>query len=332
MAASRLLLLSSLVLLAPRAVHAQSAIASADALYKEGKKLMKEGNVAEACKKFQASYDLEKAGGVLLNLAECHMKEGKVATAHGEFQAALELATRDRNAERVKHAQKRIKELDGQVPRLTLTFDGPRPKGLSVKLDGTELGEGALGSALPIDPGRHALVLSAPKHGSRELSVEITKAGEQKSLALPALEPEKEPEDAPRPPPPPPPAPSGGWMWPVGFTALGVGVAGLAVGAGFGAVALDKGAVVSRECPNDLCSQAGMDAYDAGRAAALASDVGLIAGGALAATGIVILLVAPAAAAPWAKPAGRASSAPRLLAVVPRVDASTFGASTLFAW
>ena len=82
--------LASVILCAPAVAYAgdgrsPAVTAMAEALFKEGKKLLAEQKVPEACRKFESSYRIDPAPGTLINLALCHEQEGKLATAWGEF-------------------------------------------------------------------------------------------------------------------------------------------------------------------------------------------------------------------------------------------------------
>jgi hypothetical protein len=78
-----------------------------------------------------------------------------------------------------------------------------------------------------------------------------------------------------------------------------VGVVGLGIGAAFGAVASSKWDTAVSECPSHTgCSPQAINNRDTAATAASVSTVGLIAGGVLAAAGVVIFLTAPRAAAP----------------------------------
>ncbi|MCC6559021.1 MAG: hypothetical protein IT372_39360, partial [Polyangiaceae bacterium] len=53
----------------------------AEALFQEGKRLLEEGRVAEACARLAASEAIDPTVGTLGLLAACHEQEGRIATA-----------------------------------------------------------------------------------------------------------------------------------------------------------------------------------------------------------------------------------------------------------
>jgi len=168
-----------------------------------------------------------------------------------------------------------------------------------------------LGSAEPIDPGSY--VIEASAKGKKTWSQTFTVAGGTAALVITVPElavdvappplvapsPTPLPKDAapvagpPAPEPPAPEAPRG--SSPLRVVALvtgGVGVVGLGVGTAFGFVAMSKQSSAGcpkNVCPNEGAAQTIRDAEGAGTI----STVGFIAGGVLAATGVVLWLVAP---------------------------------------
>ena len=94
-------------------------------------------------------------------------------------------------------------------------------------------------------------------------------------------------------------APKMSGMKTLGWITLGVGGAGLALGGVTGVLALGKRSSIddSPNCRGDECLPAERSLADSYNSLRTWSSVGLIAGGALAATGVVLLLTAPSAAA-----------------------------------
>lgn len=140
---------------------------AAEALFKAGRDLLKQGDYAAGCPKFEASLALNPSASTMLNIARCHEHEGKVATAWHDYHRALVLNQETKGSERKRDlddiASKGIAELEPRLPRLRIVLEQP-PSGLKVTRDGKELPAGALGEALPADPGRHEITASAPGH------------------------------------------------------------------------------------------------------------------------------------------------------------------------
>lgn len=160
----------------------------ANALFDEARALMAEGRFADACPKFAESLRLQPGGGTLLNLGVCHEKEGKTATAWGELKAALALGRRDGREDREKLALERLAVVERQLSYLTIRVGGDaRVEGLEVRLDGAAFREPSWGSARPIDPGEHVLVVTAPGHKRFETTFTIKGDGHRASVDVPRL-------------------------------------------------------------------------------------------------------------------------------------------------
>jgi hypothetical protein len=94
----------------------------------------------------------------------------------------------------------------------------------------------------------------------------------------------------------------------LGWVGVGVGVAGLAVGGIFGLTAMSKASEASNDgCKGSTCTGAhagaGVQATKDGLTDATISTVGFVAGGVLAAAGVVLVLTAPSGKAVHAAPA-----------------------------
>ena len=291
----------------------------AEALFHDGKKLLREGKVAEACRKLEESYKLDPAAGTLLNLATCHEKEGRTATAWAEYKSSVEMARKANRPDRAKLAEKGVAALEPKLSRITLTVGAGSPAGLVVKIDGTELGPGALDTPMPIDPGSHPVIATAPDMQPFETTIEIAPGDTARTFAVPPLVPVPKPEPRIAEEAPPP----GRWRLPVGLGVGAVGLVALGVGIGFGARALSLGSESKDKCQGGVCTQEGYRAWQDGRAAATTADVMLVVGGVAVAAGIVLVATAPRKNTPDAPPTEPAPSASIVPVVGPGIGAIT---------
>lgn len=267
---------------------------AADALFREARVLLGEKKYPEACPKLAESFRLDPMPGTLFNLADCEEKQGKLASSLLRWQAFIDLLTASKRLAdpRFSVARKKLDELGGRVPRLTLKLREGVPADTVVIRDGVELREASLGVSLPTDPGAHQVLVRSPRHLDRVYKISLEEK-ENKSLELEAGEPDgsapaasassalvappppppassSAPAVPPAPPAPDPPAtpPSGGWMRPAGITAGAIGVVAL-VGAGVTGLLLQgHRETVDQDCDRAarLCSsQKGLDAAASGK-------------------------------------------------------------------
>jgi hypothetical protein len=87
-----------LVLLISTDAAAQSA--AAEALFHEGRRMVKAGKVAAGCDKLEASEKIESSVGTLLNLGDCREQLGENASAWVAFHKAEAMARRNGKDER----------------------------------------------------------------------------------------------------------------------------------------------------------------------------------------------------------------------------------------
>src|SRR5262245_58637 len=146
--------------------------AAAQALFDAGKALALENKFPEACPKFEASYKLDRALGTLLNMADCHEKIGKVASAWAEFEEAADRGARGADS-RVDYAKQRRDSLTSRLPKLQITIAKPVGS-LAVFRDDNKVDEATYGVALPIDPGKHAIVIKRGDQVLKEQSVDAS--------------------------------------------------------------------------------------------------------------------------------------------------------------
>jgi hypothetical protein len=335
----RVLLFTGLMLLAPMSAWAQGAgaqgnatgstgkgdQAGATALFYEARNLMQKGNFKDACPKLEESLRLDYGIGTEFNLADCYEHVGKTASAWSGFLNVASQAKTQNQPQREKVARDRAKTLEPKLPKMTIEVPVP-PPGIEVKRDGVIVGNAAWGTAVPVDPGQHKVVVTAPNKQPWETTVSATESNTTRvtvprelpnapvAAAPPAV---AKPATAPAVVGPPvqttsttttvtEPAPSntpsdfpepvvehGNTQRTLGWVASGVGLVGLGVGAGFGLSSMSKRRESNDHCTGNLCDQDGVNLRDDAIRSGNVSTIATIAGGAVLVGGIVLLVTAP---------------------------------------
>jgi hypothetical protein len=275
---------------APAAAASPTDQAAAETLFREAKKLMADGDYEHACPKFVESQRLDPTVGTQLNVGNCFEKAGKMASAWGAFKAA-EMAARDAGAKGQEgEAQRRAEALAQKLARLAIVVSpAAKVPGFEVRRDGELVGEGQWGSAVPADTGWHKIEATAPGKKAWSTTVRIEADGSSASMNVPELE-------ALGGEGPGATAPFWGGQRIAGVAVGGVGVVGLVVGAVFGGRAIAKKGEADKQCLPDnpnVCYAAGVALRHDEKVAGNASTAMLVAGGVLAAGGLVLVLTAP---------------------------------------
>jgi hypothetical protein len=295
--------------------------ATAETLFNEGKRLSDSGDYAAACPKLAESYRLDPGGGTLTALAVCHESQGKTASAWAEFIQVASDARQAHRADREKFAKQRIAALEPKLSKLTVMVDPSAAgiSGLEVRRDDVVLGKPTWGTAIPVDPGDHTIEARAKGKETWSTHVKLGDSADAQNVTVPALDdapaapsapetstPDKDKSDESKPTSEAPAsdASTGSSQRVVGLVVGGAGLALAAVGAGFGASALSNASSANQSCPNSTCDiQAGLNAENSAKSAALISDV--MFGGAIVAVGVglVLYLTAPHASQSASPPA-----------------------------
>ncbi|WP_394828681.1 type IV pilus biogenesis/stability protein PilW [Pendulispora albinea] len=225
-------------------------LAIAESLFREGKAAMREKRYDEACSKFAESNRLDPQTGTLLNLAACHEAAGKTASAWGEFNEVIAQAARAGQHSRVDFAKQHASAVEAKLSRIKLTAADPSAaSGATLKVDGKIVGAASIGASIPMDPGPHRLEVSAPGKRTRETPFTVPEGPSTTEIPVPSLEdPSGTPEKTEtaggggeeETPAKKDKAGAGSGKRTLGFVVGGIGVAGLAVGAIFGASYLGK--------------------------------------------------------------------------------------------
>jgi hypothetical protein len=198
-----------------------------------------------------------------------------------------------------KECIRRIEEVTLEMPTILFEArdgDGSDISAAKVTMDGEELADRLDGVPLAVDPGPHAFVFETPNRPpvERRLVVRVGEKGRVESITFsgPPLVP---PLEAPFALTSLPAAPSSDFdaQKAMSFVVLGIGVGGLGVGTVFGLMAMSKRDDAERACPGLCSNPSGVDMWSDAKTDGNMSTVTFIAGGVLAATGIVLWATAP---------------------------------------
>jgi hypothetical protein len=183
-----------LVALAASSVARADDMQQAEADFKEGVDLLAKGKLSEACDKFEASLKRNsQAVGPLLNAASCDEKRGKLASAASRYQQARDIARDAQQGKVVEEVEKKLREIQGLLPHITITIAQRLPgmklvvddKGIpiddkSIPVDGVGVRD------FPVDPGDHEIIVSAPGRLPFNYKFSIVQS-ESKTIAIPVL-------------------------------------------------------------------------------------------------------------------------------------------------
>jgi hypothetical protein len=252
-------------------------------LFDQGVALRKANHWGEAARKFEDSLRLAAKVGTQLNLALCYEHLGKLVAAWQMYLDAVALAATTADTRR-NYAWERAAALADRLPRLAVLAPDMPPPGLHATRDDTSI-DLVTGIDLPVDPGVHEIVASAP--GFQPYRQEVTlREGERTRVVIPPLAAIK------------PPAQRWRALWPTGITVGAVGVATIAAGLAFRAHASSTVSDARSLCGEQLICA--LDDYDRGKQLIHDANVSasratglLIAGVSAVAAGTVILLAAP---------------------------------------
>jgi hypothetical protein len=266
--------------------------AAARKLAEDGVAALQAGDSARAVDKLDKAFRTLRAPSIALWSGRALAKSGKLVEAAERLLEATRLPVSGDTAVQEQAKSDAAKDLDllrPRIPNLVVHVEGA-PDAV-VSLDGAQIPPALLGEDRPVNPGSHS-VQARRGADERSQNVSVTE-GEHKEVTLRfdtaapasaatpiAPAPETRPTEAPK------------RSNTLAFVALGAGAAGLVVGGVTGGLALSKKSKLDGDpnCQDGSCTHAVEDDVSSLRTFRTVSTVGFIAGGVLAATGVVLLL------------------------------------------
>lgn len=283
-------------------------MAQARELLNEGLDLRDKGDASGALEKLRGAHALANTPITGLELGRTYMDLGKLVEARETFLSVARIAPRPDETSHSKTAraesQKLADQLRGRIPSLTVKVTGVPVETVSVAIDGAMVPTDALVAPRLLNPGAHTVSARSTTGGTAETQVTL-KEGETREVELkitfsPASEaahpqltgavapPAALPESAPSEP-----------------RARSHALDGALIGGG-AAIAIAGGVLMAVEIGkgNDAIDRQDHSAWQSSKTAWTAGLVGTVVGGAVAASGIVLL-----ASTVSAKPATTTGSA-----------------------
>src|SRR4051812_21612851 len=137
--------------------------AAADALFKAGRALVKQGNFSEACPKLEASQKLDPAMGTMLALGDCYELNGQTASAWTTFNDARAMAKKANDKKRSDEAERRAGLLEPKLSKIMIEVpQDTRVSGVEVRRNGKLVEAAMYGLEVAIDPGKQTIDATAP--------------------------------------------------------------------------------------------------------------------------------------------------------------------------
>jgi hypothetical protein len=278
--------------------------ADARALVTDARKAMKDKRWADALSALKKAERLDPTPALSVELAQAQVAAGKLVEAQRTLASVVAGTDPAPTAKRARDAAKKdLDDLKARVPTVKLVVTGPPAGQVTMLVDGIEVE----GDEIPLDPGNHTIGAEAKGYASAEKEVYLGEGERQElPLRLVARDAAKgKDQDRDRK----------GSRVP-GAVVTSVGAAGLLVGGIFGGLAFQATSSAKALCKDDICPGSASGAVSRATTFGNVATGMLVAGGAVAVTGVVLILVAPggkpdeapksasARVSPWVGPGG----------------------------
>lgn len=281
---------------------AENVDAAAVTAFDEAVGLFADGKYKEAGDGFRKAYRLKPSWKILYNIGQADTAGKRYGLALDAFERYLVEGGDEVTVERQNEVRKEIERLRGMVGYVKITA----PTGAEISIDGVVRGTAPLNMELPVTASVELTIIArvdnrvtAEQHakviGGRTLVVDLKSGTEgadagSQSGNRPDETAATGPSDSPAMPAQTnrkKSAPLKMWGW----ASVGLGGAALIAGGITGGIALSKNSELKKKCESSGCYGTEYDSLDTRDALAVSSTVLLAAGGAIAVTGLVLLIV-----------------------------------------
>jgi tetratricopeptide (TPR) repeat protein len=124
-----------------------------------------------AASKLQEAIAIKETGGLRFHLAYCEEQQGMLVEALVDYERSDDLTAGTTEEFRAQLPAKR-ESLRRRIPTITLLVP-PKPPNQALTVDGHTMPSAVLGKPIPLNPGHHTLVLTAPEHAAFTTQVSL---------------------------------------------------------------------------------------------------------------------------------------------------------------
>lgn len=126
---------------------------------------------ALAASKLRDAIAIKETGGLRFHLAYCEEQQGQLVEALVDYERSDDLTAGSSEDFRTQLPVKR-ESLRRRIPTVTLLVP-PKPANSTLTVDGHPMPAAVLGKPIPLNPGHHTLVVTAPEHAAFTTQVSL---------------------------------------------------------------------------------------------------------------------------------------------------------------
>jgi len=291
-------LFASVLVARPARADEAADVAMARTLGIEGFVLADGGNCKDAIPKLEKAEKLHHAPTTATRLGECEIDRGLLVAGTERLQRVVhEPLPPNAHPAFVSAVARARATLDATLPRLAsirMQVSGACTSP-ALTVDGEAVSDAAIGADRHVDPGAHRIRVTASGCYPFEASYRLAEAQSKVVEVVLHADPAAAPQATPRP---------ASWdtkrddserrtLVTPALVAFGLSAIGAGVGIAGGVVVASSTASLDQSCANKVCPPAASVDLERAKTWATVSTVSFVAAGALAATGLTLLLASP---------------------------------------
>lgn len=267
----------------------------AEKLYAAAVKEMAAGKYERACPLFEEAK--EKAPEHVrtgMTLAQCYGEWGRPGSAFDELQRMRVLALQQKKLDKVTAIDEQLSTIRKNAPLLLIRVatEAGNQAGLSISRNGKNVPTSSWDTPMPVDPGTYRIEATATGKDPWETSVAVESPGKTITVLVDPPSWKLTTSSSDKGSPSEPAKPPSNKTRTIGFVGLGIGGAALVTGGILGGLAISKQSDGASYCNGqNACTQPGYDLRSTAYLFGNASTALIAVGGALAATGVILVVV-----------------------------------------